>query len=209
VIEADLSPRLLPAQKRAEITVKLILNTSAQLLDEVGLDGFNTNLLATRAAIRIGTIYRYFPNKLAILRALVQDYATHMKEALAMFSNLADPEKKWQSIIFSSIDAYCAAAKKQPGFIAIRRAMQAAPELRVIENQLVKELSTVFVEALILRGGKASKEQLYTVASTFLMAAAATYDLAYIKGKKDKRAEAEIISEIKLMSSSYLSNYLT
>lgn len=41
------------------------------------------------------------------------------------------------------------------------------------------------------------------------MAAAATYDLAYIKGKKDKRAEAEIISEIKLMSSSYLSNYLT
>lgn len=207
--DTDLHPRMVPAQKRAEETVRHILNTSAQLLDEVGLDGFNTNLLADRAALRVGTIYRYFPNKLAILRALVQEHAKHMKAALAIFSDLADPTKEWQAIICASIDNYVNAAQQQDGFIAIRRAMQAAPELRAIEKKLVRELSELIVEAIIERGVKVSKEQLFHVAGTFLTAAAATYDLAYLKGKKNKRAETGIIAELKLMSSSYLANYLT
>ncbi len=206
--DTDLHPRMVPAQKRAEETVKQILNTSAMLLDEVGLDGFNTNLLAERAGLRVGTIYRYFPNKLAILRALILEYANHMKTALETFNDLADPEKDWQHVICSSIDNYVAAAKKQKGFISIRRAMQAAPELRAIEKQLVRELSESIVEAIIKRGGRTSREQLLHVAGTFLMAAAATYDLAYLKGRKSQQTEAEIIAELKLMSLSYLANYL-
>jgi len=208
VTDTDLHPRMVPAQKRAEETVKHILNTSATLLDEVGLDGFNTNLLADRSGLRVGTIYRYFPNKLAILRALILEYANQMKMALGNFNDLADPEKEWQHIIRSSIDNYVAAAKKQKGFISIRRAMQAAPELSAIEKHLVRDLSESIVEAIIKRGANVSKKHLFHVAGTFLMAAAATYDLAYLKGKKNHQAEDEIIAELKLMSISYLANYL-
>ena len=40
--------RVPPRQKRARQTVRHILDTAAVLLDEVGVDDFNTNLLAER-----------------------------------------------------------------------------------------------------------------------------------------------------------------
>ena len=48
-----------------------ILETAAELVDEVGVVGFTTNLLAERAGIRVRTIYRYFPSKLGVLNALM------------------------------------------------------------------------------------------------------------------------------------------
>lgn len=59
-----------PIQKRAQRTRLLILETAVQLLEEQGLEHFNTNRLAERSGFGVGTIYQYFANKQAILEAL-------------------------------------------------------------------------------------------------------------------------------------------
>ena len=64
--------RVSPRQARARETVARILDTAAVLLDEVGVDDFNTNLLAERAGVRVRTVYRYFPNKSAVILALAE-----------------------------------------------------------------------------------------------------------------------------------------
>ncbi len=59
-----------PTQKRARETFELILTTAAMLLEEVGFDKLNTNLICKRAKMTPPALYRYFPNKYAILEEL-------------------------------------------------------------------------------------------------------------------------------------------
>ena len=66
----DLGLRKEPRQARARQTYEKILNATAMLLDEVGVDGINTNLIAEKAGVNISAIYKYFPNKYAILSTL-------------------------------------------------------------------------------------------------------------------------------------------
>lgn len=64
--------RRTPRQGRAEETVAAILEASAQLLESGGLAAFTTNAVAERAGVSIGTLYQYFADKQALLRAIAE-----------------------------------------------------------------------------------------------------------------------------------------
>ena len=64
--------RRIPRQKRANQTAATILEGAAQILETSGLPGFNTNAVAERAGVSIGTLYQYFADKNAILLALAR-----------------------------------------------------------------------------------------------------------------------------------------
>jgi AcrR family transcriptional regulator len=59
-----------PQQERAKRTYEAILAAAAELLVEVGVERISTNLVAERAGITVPALYRYFPNKYAVLYAL-------------------------------------------------------------------------------------------------------------------------------------------
>lgn len=75
----DVPMRHTPQQARSQRRVDLILNTAAELFAEVGYEAVTTNAIAARAEISIGSLYRYFPDKDAILRALVERYNAQMR----------------------------------------------------------------------------------------------------------------------------------
>ncbi|WP_082948715.1 TetR/AcrR family transcriptional regulator [Mycobacterium sp. 1274756.6] len=64
------SSRSIPQQIRAQRTIEEILAASAQLLDRDGYQGLSTNRIAEEAHLSIGTVYRYFADKDAIVLAL-------------------------------------------------------------------------------------------------------------------------------------------
>lgn len=204
---ADLSPRKRPEQKRAEKTVDHILDTAAILIDEVGLDKFNTNLLAQRSNTKVPTVYRYFPNKLAILTALIQRWMEVLKDGLTGFAEIADRETDWHETINNLVDTYVVLAKNHTGFMAIRRAMLAAPELREIELQYHHWLSTMTTKAIEARGVDISTEKLLIFTQTYMSAAAAALDLAWVRSDGNSFSE-DIVDEVKVMSISYFSYYL-
>lgn len=67
-----LRPRKQPTQPRAVETVACILEAAAQILETQGRAEFNTNAVAERAGVSIGSLYQYFPGKDALLIALMQ-----------------------------------------------------------------------------------------------------------------------------------------
>lgn len=75
----DVPMRHTPRQARSQQRVDLILNTAAELFAKVGYETVTTNAIAARAEISIGSLYRYFPDKDAILRALVERYNAQMR----------------------------------------------------------------------------------------------------------------------------------
>lgn len=68
--EVELLEKNRPRQERAKRTYENILHAAAELLVEVGVERISTNLIAERAGITVPALYRYFPNKYAVLYAL-------------------------------------------------------------------------------------------------------------------------------------------
>lgn len=66
-----LGPRKLPRQARAIVTRDSIVEAAARILAEGGLPAFNTNAVALRAGVSVGSLYQYFPNKDALMAALI------------------------------------------------------------------------------------------------------------------------------------------
>ena len=69
---APTRPRKTPSQARAEDTVESIIEAAAQVLEAEGFEGFNTNAIARRAGVSIGSLYQYFPGKDALTVAQIQ-----------------------------------------------------------------------------------------------------------------------------------------
>jgi AcrR family transcriptional regulator len=73
-------PRKLPKQDRSRVTVEAILEATTHILVEEGYDKANTNRIAERAGISIGSLYQYFPNKESLITALMEQHAQEMAE---------------------------------------------------------------------------------------------------------------------------------
>lgn len=65
-----MNDRITPTQARGAARVQELLDACAAVVDEVGIERLTTNLVAERAECSIGTLYRYFPDRTAVLRAL-------------------------------------------------------------------------------------------------------------------------------------------
>jgi AcrR family transcriptional regulator len=66
----ELDRKRVPTQTRALETCERILDAAANLLGEVGIERLSTNLICERAGLSPPALYRYYPNKYAVLAEL-------------------------------------------------------------------------------------------------------------------------------------------
>jgi AcrR family transcriptional regulator len=76
-------PRKAPSQARSRATTEAVLLAAAHILETGGLAAFNTNAVAVRAGVSIGSLYQYFPNKDAILVALLEQQSAVLTRTIA------------------------------------------------------------------------------------------------------------------------------
>ena len=77
-----LKARKVPGQARSRETVSVILEASARILESDGPRDFNTNAIAVKAGVSVGSLYQYFPNKDAIVLALIGSYEEVLQNAV-------------------------------------------------------------------------------------------------------------------------------
>ena len=76
-----LEPRKTPLQARSTATVNAILDATIQVLLRVGKERLTTTRVALRAGVSVGTLYQYFPNKSALLQAVLKRHLDEVTEA--------------------------------------------------------------------------------------------------------------------------------
>ena len=72
VAAPDLQPRKTPQQSRSIVTVEAIHDATIQVLLKDGAERLTTVHVARRAGVSVGTLYQYFPNKQALLFAVLE-----------------------------------------------------------------------------------------------------------------------------------------
>jgi AcrR family transcriptional regulator len=90
-----------PRQRRSKERLNYILETAAHLFEERGVAHVSTNDIAATAGISIGSIYRYFPDKNAILAALIELYIQRVEALFTMTANNPQTlQRNWREVIY-------------------------------------------------------------------------------------------------------------
>ena len=79
---ALLEPRKTPVQARSTASVSAILEATIQVLLDVGKERLTTTRVAARAGVSVGTLYQYFPNKSALLQAVLKRHFSEITNAI-------------------------------------------------------------------------------------------------------------------------------
>ena len=142
-------PRKRPVQERSAVTVDAILQAVEQVLDRHGLAGFTTNRVAEVAGVSVGTLYQYYPNKEALIRAVQERYLSQtlgaVRAVLAAAAGvpIADVVDGVERVLVATAELQRPIHRS---LIELRTAAEYQEPYRVAHDRMVDEL-TAFFEA--------------------------------------------------------------
>ncbi|SAK60995.1 TetR family transcriptional regulator [Caballeronia fortuita] len=165
-------PRKAPAQSRSEATVASIVEAAAQVLESEGFDGFNTNAVARRAGVSIGSLYQYFPGKDALIVALIRREGARFHED----ASGALTQRSGKAALEYLIGAAVRQQLQRPMLARLLDIAEGRPALR---NEVAKGEMDELVESIVARA--APRHARPDVASADL--------LAIVKGMVDAAGE--------------------
>lgn len=141
-------PRRVPRQARSRALVEAILEATARVLTERGYAGTNTNLVAERAGVSVGSVYQYFPNKDSLITALHERHAVQMHAAMqavlessqprSLCDNLAAIVHAWIAAHQLSPELHRVLEKEFPFFDAPREQSPASQSIFLRVRQLLE-----------------------------------------------------------------------
>ncbi|MEM9775866.1 MAG: TetR/AcrR family transcriptional regulator [Chloroflexota bacterium] len=83
--------RKLPKQARSRKRYDHMLTTAADLFARNGVAQVTTNHIAAEAGVSIGSVYQFFPNKEAMIEALIERYMTQFDGIFPECLDTSDP----------------------------------------------------------------------------------------------------------------------
>ncbi len=197
----DLVPRRLPVQDRAKERVERVLDTMAAILVETGFDGISTNLIAERANIDVASIYQYFPNKYAILRALAERTFAQNRSYIEAYDSCIPAEEDWSTALTGQTKYLVNGIRADPTNIALRRAIRARPEFCAIEKRGNELLAKTFADIFRRRGIPVDDESLRRMSRVLVETGMAILDVVSTGNVPDPDA---YVDEIKTMHLAYV-----
>jgi AcrR family transcriptional regulator len=125
ILGADPSRRRLvrtePTQRRSTQRLDALLDAAAEIVDESGFERLTTQMVAERAGASIGTVYRYFPDRVAVLHSLRERSVRRFRERVADDLERAEIAT-WWDVVDVSLDACAALYRDEPGFSVVHAA---------------------------------------------------------------------------------------
>lgn len=110
--------RKVPQQRRSRVMVERIIASGREVLLRDGYDGFSTNRIAAEAGISPGSLYQYFPNKDAIIDAVVERYGATLADQVA--AALGDRiTETGPQMMRDTADALLSALEKDVGLLRV------------------------------------------------------------------------------------------
>ena len=108
-----------PVQARSTARLASLLDAAASIIDEIGYERLTTAMVAERAGASIGTVYRYFPDRIVVLQSLSARSLGEFVEGTR--ATVADPiHATWLDAIEACIVAMTTAFRSVPGFRSLR-----------------------------------------------------------------------------------------
>lgn len=121
--DAKIRVRNEPVQARSSDRVDALLCAAAKVVDDVGIELLTTAEVARRADAAIGTVYRYFPDRRAVLTALndrgIERFLSRMRDTI-----YRERVSNWRDALMVALETAEEMHRREPGFTSVRLADQ-------------------------------------------------------------------------------------
>ncbi|WP_299599958.1 TetR/AcrR family transcriptional regulator [uncultured Tateyamaria sp.] len=144
-----LERRTTPLQTRANKTVGLILETAAKLLEEIGFEELTTNKICKAAELTPPALYRYFPNKYAIVSELAKQLMHLQNTAVAESSVDMKHDGLNVDRTVRTLSGQVQITRDFPGGVAVLKTMYATPQLVEVRLKSHEELTDGLTSSLM------------------------------------------------------------
>ncbi len=181
--------RVMPSSRRGRKTFERIFEATAELASELGFEGVNTNLVASRAGVNIASLYRYFPNKQAIFAAISERQSATFKAEIAGLVAQIDSGRPWREAVAEGMHLAANRRLSSPGSRSIRIAIRLSPELQELDAAETRAVSAMLADLMTRRSG-AEPERAILAARVAIELAAAILDLLLSEPPPDAEALA-------------------
>ena len=108
-----------PVQARSTARLSSLLDAAAAAVQEIGYERLTTAMVAERAGASIGTVYRYFPDRIAVLQALAARNFERLSESMrAELSR--ESHDNWVAAMAGAFEVFVDTFRNEPGFRSLR-----------------------------------------------------------------------------------------
>ncbi|MGA1838358.1 TetR/AcrR family transcriptional regulator [Herbiconiux sp. 11R-BC] len=140
-----------PVQARSSERIGALLDAASAVVAEVGIERLTTAMVAERANASIGTVYRYFPDRIAVLSAMsLRGFERFLRLSVEKLD--ASQPTSMEAAFDSLVDAAVEMHRSEPGYTSIRLSDQIAlPEVdggSAASARIAAPLAKIFVEEL-------------------------------------------------------------
>jgi len=193
-----------PIQARSRERLRRVLDAADKVLAAEGADAFTTTRVAEHAGVPIGSVYRFFPDKEAIVEALSVLYWSDLEDLVAGVVE-ADAADAVEDPVGAVLDVLVAGFRARPGFLALwygglrtERVRDATRPTRVAIGRSVERL-------LARHWPNATRRTRARVAEMVVLAGDSLLREAF---RRDRRGDASVLTESKLMLRAYITERL-
>jgi AcrR family transcriptional regulator len=122
-----------PAQRRSRVRVDRVLEVAEEMIAERGFDSLKISAVATRAKVNIATFYQFFPNRAALIRALIERHVVRVREAVRMASMDLSPKASVEDVAEHLGDAVWRFYQNHPRYLDVWCGLQADKALKRLD----------------------------------------------------------------------------
>jgi len=141
-------PRKQPQQERSIQRVDAILAAATKLIADRGMSGLKMTEVAASAGVPIGSLYQYFPEKVAIVRALFDRLAARVEAMidgrLAGVGSRAEALDRVEALAGDFYDVY----RREPALMGIWFGSLADSELQLLNVRSIAREIRIFHDHL-------------------------------------------------------------
>ncbi len=196
-----LEPRKRPSQDRSRQRVERILEATRELVLCQPLEAVTTGAIAERAGLPIGSLYQYFPNRLAVLAELARQVLGAIDHATARTIEAAHT-LPWREAIRRVVDTHLAAYRADR-CAPILRAFASTEAFREFDAALTARIAGALAAHPALDACGPARERVARVA----VEAAGAVQACVLREESAEEAEA-IADEMKRLLEAYLGSHI-
>ena len=188
-----------PVQKRGILRFEAILSAARQVLSEQGYEHFTIEDVATAAAVPVGSVYQYFPNKFALVAELAAQDTEFLVGAINEAAP-AFPAADWQQELDELIEVLAQLWADDPWRPALYAAMRSTAATRLRAHENTSAMARATTAPLAALTPHLSEQRRYDIAVVIVETCQTLLNLSVQDGLLDHA----VVRETKRMIKAYL-----
>ena len=189
-----------PVQGRSRERLQRVLGAADELLATDGADSFTTTRVALAADVPVGSVYWFFESKEALVEALALSYWGEFEQLVAGVAQ-ADEREAFADPAGAVLDTLAAGFRARPGFLALWYGGLRSERVRDATRQVRTAIAGSVERMLRVRWPQAPAAARTKTAAMVVLAGDGLLREAF---RRDRRGDASLLAEGKLMLDAYL-----